>query len=169
VGAFDELVELGEGGLVGDVAVDSLRQGQHDLGSSREPEKVADIGVAFHVGRIPTGSNFTPSNIERARATIPQMPPRDERAIRNEALFREVNVHIADLEERVHATGELLPLVCECVRTGCSAPLEVEPSVFNRVRENPLQFLVAPGHEELEVESVVERRTGYLIVEKHGD
>jgi hypothetical protein len=97
------------------------------------------------------------------------MPPREERAIRNEALFREVNVHIADLEERVHASGELLPLVCECVRTGCSVPIEVEPDTFNRVRENPLQFLVAPGHEELDVESVVEQHPGYLIVEKHGD
>jgi hypothetical protein len=97
------------------------------------------------------------------------MSPRDERAIRNEALFREVNVHIADLEERVHASGELLPLVCECVRAGCSVPLEVEPDIFNRVRENPLQFLVAPGHEDLGVESVVERHIGYLIVEKHGD
>ena len=97
------------------------------------------------------------------------MPPRDERAIRNEALFREVNVHIADLEERVHASGELLPLVCECVRTGCSVPIEVEPSTFDRVQDNPLQFLVAPGHEDPGVESVVERRSGYLIVEKHGD
>lgn len=97
------------------------------------------------------------------------MPRREERAIRNEALFREVNVHIADLEERVHATGELLPLVCECVRTGCSVPIEVEPSTFDRVRENPLQFLVAPGHEDLGVESVVERRSSYLIVEKHSD
>jgi len=95
------------------------------------------------------------------------MSPRDERAIRNEALFREVNVHIADLEERVHANGELLPLVCECVRTGCSVPIAVEPSIFNRVRDNPLQFLVVPGHEDLDVESVVERHGGYLIVEKH--
>jgi hypothetical protein len=97
------------------------------------------------------------------------MQPREERAIRNEALFREVNVHIADLEERVHATGELLPLVCECVRTGCSVPIEVEPSTFNEVRENPLRFIVAPGHEEPEVESVVERHIGYVIVEKHAD
>src|SRR5215471_12775709 len=97
------------------------------------------------------------------------MSPRDERAIRNETLFREVNVHIADLEERVHAAGEMLPLVCECVRTGCSVPIEVEPSTFDRVRDNPLHFLVAPGHEELEVESVVERHTGYLIVEKHSN
>jgi hypothetical protein len=95
------------------------------------------------------------------------MSPRDERAIRNEALFREVNVHIADLEARVHATGEMLPLVCECVRTGCSVPLQVEPSTFSRVREHPLQFIVAPGHEDLSVESVVERHVRYLIVEKH--
>ena len=97
------------------------------------------------------------------------MPPREERAIRNEALFREVNVHIADLEERVRTSGDPLPLVCECVRTGCSVAIQVEPSTFDRVRENPLQFLVAPGHEELDVESVVERHLGYLIVEKHSD
>jgi len=97
------------------------------------------------------------------------MSPRNERAIRNEALFREVNVHIADLEARVHATGEMLPLVCECVQTGCSVPLEVEPSVFRRVREHSLRFLVAPGHERLDIESVVERHLRYLIVDKHGE
>jgi hypothetical protein len=97
------------------------------------------------------------------------MSPREERAIRNEALFREVNVHIADLEERVHATDELLPLVCECARTGCSAPIEVESATFQRVRENPLCFLVLSGHEQLDVESVVERHHRYLVVEKHSD
>ena len=95
------------------------------------------------------------------------MSPRDERAIRNEALFREVNVHIADLEARVHATGEMLPLVCECVQTGCSVPLEIEPSVFHSVREHPSRFIVAPGHEQPDAESVIERHLRYLIVEKH--
>jgi hypothetical protein len=33
---------------------------------------------------------------------------------------------------------------------------EVEPAAFEQVRENPLQFLVA-GHEDPDVESVVER------------
>ena len=97
------------------------------------------------------------------------MSPRDERAIRNEALFREVNLHIADLEARVNAMGEMLPLVCECVQTGCSVPLEVEPSVFRQVREHSLRFLVAPGHEQLGIESVLERHLRYLIVEKHSE
>jgi len=95
------------------------------------------------------------------------MSPREERAIRNEALFREVNMHIADLEARVHGTDELLPLVCECARTGCSAPMEVESAIFERVRENPLRYLVVPGHEQLDVESVVELHHRYVVVEKH--
>lgn len=93
------------------------------------------------------------------------MSPREERAIRNEALFREVNMHIADLEER-HSTSELLPLICECSTVGCAVPIEVDPGTFEWVREDPLRFFVAPGHERLDVESIVERREGYLIVEK---
>jgi len=46
-------------------------------------------------------------------------------------------------------------------------PIEVDHATFEAVRENPLRFLVVPGHEQPEVESVIERRFGYLIVEKH--
>jgi len=96
------------------------------------------------------------------------MSPREERAIRNEELFREVNLNIANLEEQAGRTGwdEPLPLVCECALTGCSEPIEVDAGTFERVRAKPLWFLVAPGHEQPEIESVVERREGYVIVEK---
>ena len=94
------------------------------------------------------------------------MSPREERAIRNEELFREVNVHIADLERDIGNNPELLPLICECAQTGCASPIEVDPVEFNRVREHPLRFFVAPGHEQPEVETVLERRKGYSIVEK---
>jgi hypothetical protein len=97
------------------------------------------------------------------------MSPREERAIRNEELFREVNLTIAELEEQAGRSGwdELMPLICECAQTGCSAPIEVDGKTFKRVREEPLWFFVAPGHEDLDIESVIEERPGYLIVEKH--
>lgn len=97
------------------------------------------------------------------------MSPREKRAIRNEELFREVNAHIAELEDRSRDAylEEPLPLVCECERTGCAAAIEVAPATFRRVREAPRHFFVAPGHEDLEIESVVERGPGYLVVEKH--
>lgn len=97
------------------------------------------------------------------------MSRREERAIRNESLFREVNLNIEDLEARVAAQRMHLALVCECAERGCAEPIEVEAEIFHRVRKNPLQFVIAPGHEQLEVETVVERHPGFLIVEKHID
>jgi hypothetical protein len=108
-------------------------------------------------------------DFERVLSTIGvRMSPREERAIRNEELFREVNLNIAELEEQAGRTDwdELLPLVCECSRTGCSFPIEVDAATFERVRESPLRFLVASGHEQLDIETVLERREGYSIVEK---
>lgn len=97
------------------------------------------------------------------------MSPREARVIRNEALFREVNLRILDLEEGLLRLGEDEPLslVCECAHTGCATPIAVDSATFKQVHDNPLRFLVAVGHEDLDSESVVERRASYLIVEKH--
>lgn len=97
------------------------------------------------------------------------MSPREARVIRNEALFREVNLRIANLKPGSLglAEGRLLTLVCECANAGCAVPIELDPATFEQVRDHPRRFLVAPGHEDLDAESVVERRAGYLIVEKH--
>jgi hypothetical protein len=99
------------------------------------------------------------------------MSPREARVIRNETLFREVNVRIADLHEGALSLGadELMSLVCECASAGCAVPIQVDPATFEQVRAQPTRFLVATGHEDPDVESVVERRAGYVIVEKHAD
>jgi hypothetical protein len=88
---------------------------------------------------------------------------------RNEDLFRQVNVHIAGLElgSPNLARDGLLPLVCECAHTGCTTAIEVDPATFEQVHEDSMCFLVAAGHEDLEAELVLERRPGYLIVQKH--
>ena len=103
----------------------------------------------------------------RNRIRFP-MSPRATRVRRNEDLFRQVNVHIASLEQGSVSLAQdgLLPLVCECAHTGCLTPIEVDPATFEQVLANPARFLVAPGHEDLEAEQVIEQRPGYLIVEK---
>jgi hypothetical protein len=93
------------------------------------------------------------------------MSPREKRKLQNEALFREVNERIAELEDRLIFPGDLLPLICECANTGCATMIEVEPATFQAVRANPMHFLVAPGHEQPE-ETVVTRGETYLVVEK---
>jgi hypothetical protein len=48
----------------------------------------------------------------------------------------------------------------ECALTGCTFPVEVDGDTFKWVRQNPLWFFVAPGHEQLGVEDLIERRDG---------
>ena len=92
----------------------------------------------------------------------------EQRAARNESLFREVNENIARLEE-LHGAAEAAPVfVCECANADCTEHLAVEKDVYKRVRERPRQFVVLPGHEDPQVEEVVETYRDYLIVAKTG-
>jgi hypothetical protein len=93
------------------------------------------------------------------------MSPREKRILQNEALFREVNKRIAELDDRISAPGDLLPLICECANIGCTTVIEVDGGTFKTVRKNLLLFLVARGH-ETDDETVIGSGTGYFIVEK---
>ena len=86
----------------------------------------------------------------------------------NEAVFREVNERIEGLQRDFALTAqEPLHLVCECDRLDCNLPLDVPVEVYERTRQDPARFLVAPGHEDGEVEDVVDSSGDYLIVRKH--
>jgi hypothetical protein len=93
----------------------------------------------------------------------------EQRAARNEALFREVNENIARLEERQGATTTEPAYVCECADAGCTEQIVIDPETYRRVRADPRLFFVRPGHEDPELERVVERHDGYLVVEKTGE
>jgi hypothetical protein len=95
------------------------------------------------------------------------MTLREERAARNEALFREVNEEIRDLDSRFG--GERAgAFVCECADETCVVLLSVPGEEYVAVRGHPRRFVVAPGHEDPALETVVERRKGYFVVEKYG-
>jgi hypothetical protein len=88
----------------------------------------------------------------------------EERAGRNEALFRTINEEIRLLQRPSEgSTG----FVCECAEAECSARLQVPVGVYESVRANPRRFLVQPGHERPAIELVVAETDGYLIVEKY--
>jgi ABC-type ATPase with predicted acetyltransferase domain len=93
----------------------------------------------------------------------------EQRAARNEALFREVNENIARLEERHGAAETEAIYICECANAGCAEQLSIDPDTYRRVRAEARLFFVRPGHEQAEIERVVEHHPGYLIVEKTGE
>jgi len=95
-----------------------------------------------------------------------------ERQARNEALLRHVNDRVATLDRRAEggwAAGEAdrFEFHCECgAPQGCPETLALTLDEYERVRREVDRFVVAPGHETPEIERTVERREGYLVVDK---
>ena len=90
---------------------------------------------------------------------------KQRRAAANEATIRDVNEGI----ERGQWPGEEDTPVgfrCECARLGCNQLVELTVREYEEIRANPRRFVVVPGHEFGDVETVVESRSGYVIVEK---
>ena len=91
------------------------------------------------------------------------MDIRTQRALENEKLFRRIN-------ERVDAlSGDRgrLAIVCECADVSCVERIEGVPAAeYEAVRAHGDRFFVLRGHEQLDVERVVDERKGYLIVAK---
>jgi hypothetical protein len=90
-----------------------------------------------------------------------------ERLGANESVFREINEAI----ERGQWPGDDAAQVsfrCECARLGCTKIIELTLPAYEKVRSNSLRFVVAEGHEQPEIETLVERALGYNVVEKRG-
>jgi len=92
----------------------------------------------------------------------------EQRAARNEVLFREVNENIARLEDRYGGSAQQPVFICECSNDSCTEHIPVDAETYQRVREHPRRFLVLPGHVDETLESRVEVHPAYVIVEKTG-
>jgi hypothetical protein len=83
----------------------------------------------------------------------------------NEAAIRDVNEGI----ERGQWPGDEDTPVgfrCECARLGCNRLVELTVREYEEIRTHPRRFVVLPGHELPEGETIVASRPGYVIVEK---
>jgi hypothetical protein len=94
--------------------------------------------------------------------------PRQQRAAENEALSREVNKAIEESQPpgRQDSSAEFL---CECAHQYCTHLLKLTPGEYDRIHGDPRRFIVLSGHEDEELETVLETHTDYLVVEKRGE
>lgn len=90
---------------------------------------------------------------------------REERIARNEALFREGNERMAAWEER-HRTESIELYFCECADTECREKVPLAQSDYERVRSDSGHFLIVPGHEIADVETMVESHDEWAMIEK---
>ena len=87
----------------------------------------------------------------------------DERLAKNEILFRDINERLDEMSVPWSITTDYL---CECSEVACTKIVELTNDEYERVRSRPTVFVVAPGHEQSEIEKVVEANEGFLLVEK---
>jgi hypothetical protein len=90
----------------------------------------------------------------------------ERRAAHNQLLFREVNEQIANLTERFQAQVSDLDLVCECADPSCTGTIRLGLEEFGRIDRAQNAFLLLRGHEDDQVDDVVDQRDGYVIVRK---
>jgi hypothetical protein len=97
---------------------------------------------------------------------------REERLAKNETLFREVNERVAEVATsfiEAETRSETVEFTCECGRVDCTEPMEITVVGYEAVRAGPTRFAVVPGHEQPEIETIVERHPSYLVVEKRDE
>jgi hypothetical protein len=104
------------------------------------------------------------------------MIDRYERQARNEALIREVNERIADLDKAAEkksfdAEGAMFEFLCECgandaEAAACEERVFMTINEYEQARSQDDRFVVYPGHETEMLESVAARTDRFLIVDK---
>jgi hypothetical protein len=102
----------------------------------------------------------------RLGAIVGSRDERAQRAVRNELLFRAVNEQIVGMTEQFRAQLPDVDLVCECASASCTATIRIGMVEFSRVERAENAFLVRPGHEDDEIEDVVDRNGQFVVVRK---
>lgn len=106
-------------------------------------------------------SDETPEEVVHAIArhadTLARVP-REQRIIQTETFFRAVNEEIATLEGQV--------FLCECGNPACMAAITLSRESLEQLHRDKNTFVVLRGHELPDVETVIARSDGYLIVRK---
>lgn len=97
-------------------------------------------------------------------------PRREDERIRrigeNEALYRQVNERVEEINDAFGSISGVFDVTCECGSLECADQIAVPRDVYEQVRADPARFIIKSSHEFPEAEHVVERHEGFAIVQK---
>lgn len=88
------------------------------------------------------------------------------KAAKNEALTRSLNEGLARGEEKW--PSEHPTFICECSDLSCVEEIALSLDDYCSIHEERQRFIVRPGHDVPEIETVVQERDGFNVVEKVG-
>jgi hypothetical protein len=91
---------------------------------------------------------------------------RAERVALTEAAFRIANERMAGWEERRTEGEAHASYYCECAVDGCRDEVRLSQAEYEAVRADPRHFVVLHGHIIEDLETEIERRETYSVIEK---
>jgi hypothetical protein len=87
----------------------------------------------------------------------------------HQTLVRELNERIRTVNAGYGVEEpDLIDVVCECARPGCTGRLTMTVADYELVRRFPTRFFVKAGHEIGDGERVVSESSGHVVVEASG-
>jgi hypothetical protein len=84
----------------------------------------------------------------------------------NESIFRQVNEQIGSLNRGFGTETPTMTVICECADGDCPERLEITVTDYEKVRSDSRHFVVVPGHDLPEFETIVDTNDRYDVVEK---
>ena len=96
---------------------------------------------------------------------------REDRIVRNEALYRELNERVNEVEEDLSARGvveaeEVGEYFCECGLDDCTEKIRMTREEYEAVRASPIRFAIKPEHLVADVERVISQNERFAVIEK---
>ena len=93
-----------------------------------------------------------------------------ERKALNEGVFRDANESLEQGAVELIGVddGHRVPFLCECPQMDCTQVVLLTLGEYEQVRSGSRQGLAVPGHEDLEVETVIARNERFVTTEKFG-
>jgi hypothetical protein len=80
-------------------------------------------------------------------------------------MFREANERAKGWEEQ-HRLDEVELYFCECANPECRERVSLGKADYERVRSDSGHFVIVPGHEVPDLETVIQLNEGWAIIEK---
>ncbi len=94
------------------------------------------------------------------------MNERKRRIGENEAIFRSVNEQVRTLTATLSTAADNMKVVCECGARSCTEQFEIGTDVYAEVRADSALFVIKPGHDLPESETVVAKNKTFWTVRK---
>lgn len=114
------------------------------------------------MSRVALGSVANPRN-----SWTELMIASEKRMARNEALFREVNEHVAEVSSQLDGASGI-DFLCECADGACKEVITLMRAEYEAVRSDPRQFVIVPGHRVPDIELILAEGERFDVVRKVG-